>query len=76
MQKGFPNQLIGEKILLESQLIYFSQILDDELIVKFGQPKKNTQEVQRKIIDQEFKSAENFNLDLLNQIKELLKNQN
>jgi len=49
--KGFPNNLPKEKVLIESQLIHLSEIMDAALKVQEGRERVNPEVVRRTILE-------------------------
>lgn len=70
--QGFPKQLPMNKIPLESQVIHFSEIVDEASLVKMGVERKPIQEIQAKIIQEEMTQAAAFDLVFLQNIKKAL----
>lgn len=67
-RKGFPNQLMGNSIPFESQLVQFCELVDQESVVKLGQAKKNVLEVRKEIHTREMLEGR-FSPSFLAQIK-------
>lgn len=66
--RGFPNQVVGEKIPIESQLIHFAQIVDSELKVTEGKARLTLEEGMNKVLE-ELKLGSVISIDLINKIK-------
>jgi response regulator RpfG family c-di-GMP phosphodiesterase len=72
--KGFPQGLLGDKIPKESQLIQFSQLVDERSMIKFGEERKTVKMIKKEIFQEELAKGECFSLDLLKRISELSTN--
>jgi response regulator RpfG family c-di-GMP phosphodiesterase len=69
--KGFPKQLIAEKIPLDAQLIHFSVILDDAAQVRMGENPKSISQLRTEIYKAELMDRQKFDISLLQKIKNL-----
>jgi hypothetical protein len=70
--RGFPKQLPKDKIPLESQVIQFSEIVDEASLVKMGEERHSVQEIQKRIIQSELEQAQTFDLSFLQHTRHAL----
>jgi hypothetical protein len=70
--KGFPKQVPGNRVPVESQVIHFCQLVDDKTVVKLGQAQRQIKDIQGQIFAHEFESLDNFRLDFLQKIKTII----
>jgi response regulator RpfG family c-di-GMP phosphodiesterase len=71
-QKGFPHQLMTEKIPNESYLIQICQLLDQQSLVKMGEKRLGFAAVKAKFFEVESVSESRFPLTLLMQVQRML----
>lgn len=71
-KKGFPRQLLPEKIPIEASLLFFHEIIDLEFRVKFGKERRTYPDVRKMVFDREYQSQSKFSLLFLEQIKGIL----
>lgn len=70
--RGFPKQISDDKVPLESQIIQFTQLVDEATIVKMGEGRKNIRDIQKSILDVEAKKPRMFSPKLVQDLKRSL----
>lgn len=63
--QGFPKQISDDKVPLESQIIHFTQLVDEAAIVKMGEGRKSIRDIQKSILDVEAKKPQMFSPKLV-----------
>lgn len=70
-QKGFPNQILPERISEESQLLQFNEELDFRCVVRMGKPRKIMKsEFDRMIL--EYESKQKYSPFFINKVKDAI----
>lgn len=67
--KGFPKGVLGDKIPVESQVIFFCQLVDEASLVKMGERRRPVKEIQQEILEKELLSSQRFGPQFLQNIK-------
>lgn len=71
-QKGFPNKPRSEKIPAEASLIQFSELIDQNCIIRMGKARVDYNDVKKQIFNQEYLAANRFSLLFLEKIKSVI----
>ncbi len=69
--KGYPNQLLGDKIPLESQIIQVAEKMDNLLKVQWGHQRINPLQLRKELIYQ-LKTKQEVSIELLLKIEQVL----
>lgn len=71
-KSGFPEGEEASKIPLEAMLIHFSEIIDQQAMVKMGQARVSVQTVRRQLFEEEIKTAKTFSYLFLQKLRPVL----
>jgi response regulator RpfG family c-di-GMP phosphodiesterase len=67
--KGFPNNVFGEKIPIESQLIHFCEMVDDTYLLGAAEQGKSFVDIRKEIYESEVKNAKIFTIEAMSKIR-------